>query len=367
MPSSLASCKAALAVACTAFAAALPGTAEAQTERRTLSGRDVSVFNLAGEVTVESGSGSDVVVEVRRGGRDADRLRVEVGQVRGRNTLRVVYPSGDIVYAGSGNDDRRGGWGSSSNTEMRVNDDGTWGGDNRWNDGRRVRVKSDGSGSEAWADIRIFVPSGKALDVNLGVGRMDVHGVNADLRLDASSARVIASGTRGNLAIDAGSGGVELRDVNASTLDVDNGSGGITFSNVTGRTCAIDTGSGGVRGDRIACDDVRVSTGSGSVQLDDVRSDDTDVDTGSGGVRIDLRTAPRSLRVDAGSGSVTVSMPANTSAEVDIETGSGSISTDFGLQTDRYERNRLRGRIGNGSGRISIESGSGSVRLIKSS
>lgn len=362
MSSSIALRSAAFAVACTAFA--LPHSVAAQSERRTLSGNEVSVYNVAGEVTVESGSGSDVVVEVRRGGRDADRLRVEVGQIRGRNTLRVVYPRGDDIVYTPRDGDRGRGWGSSWNTEMSLDDDGTWG-ESRWDDRRRIRVKSSGSGTEAWADIRILVPSGRSLDVNLGVGRLDARGVDANLRLDASAARINVSGTRGDLVIDAGSGGVELRDVNASALDVDNGSGGITFSNVTGRTCNIDTGSGGVRGDGIECDDVKVNTGSGSVQLADVRSSATEVETGSGGVRIDLLRAPRSLRVDAGSGGVTVSMPANTGAEVDIETGSGGINTDFGLETDRYERNRLRGRIGNGSGRINIETGSGSVRLIK--
>lgn len=326
----------------------------------------MAVYNLAGTITVEPGSGSDVIVEVTRGGRDADRLRIETGQVRGKNALRVVYPDGDIVYAG-GRDDRARGWSGSWNTEMSINDDGTWGGAGRWNGRRRVRVKSRGDGTEAWADIRILVPAGKSLDVNLGVGRLDARGVNADLRLDVSSARVTASGTRGSLTIDAGSGGVELRDVNASTLSVDNGSGGITFSNVTGGMCSIETGSGGVKGDGISCDGVRVSTGSGGVELDAVRSQDTNVDTGSGGIRINLLTAPRSLRIDAGSGSVVVGLPATTSAEVDIDTGSGGIDTDFGLVMNKYERNRLRGRIGSGTGRIQIETGSGSVRMMKRS
>jgi hypothetical protein len=58
-------------------------------------------------------------------------------------------------------------------------------------------------------------------------------------------------------------------------------------------------------------------------------------------------------------------MPAAQGAEVDIETGSGGIDSDFAVETTRVGRNHLRGRIGDGRGRIKIESGSGSVRLIK--
>jgi lia operon protein LiaG len=331
--------------------------AGAQSERRTLSGRDVSVYNIVGEVIVEPGSGSSVVVEVTRRGRDADRLRIAVDDVRGRNTLRVVYPDEDIVYTGGRRNS--GSW----NSEFSLNDDGTWGGNNRWNDRRRIRVKSRGDGIEAWADIRVLVPTGTTIDVNLGVGQLDARNVNADLKLDVASAHVTATGTRGRLSIDAGSGGIEVRDVNAQSLDLDTGSGGVTFSNVSGGICNIDTGSGGVTGDRITCDEFKVDAGSGSIRLDDVRSPMTTVESGSGGVRMNLLNPPRSLTIETGSGGVVLGLPSNVGAELDIQTGSGGITSDFDVQTNRIERNHLRGRIGSGNGRIRVETGSGSVQL----
>lgn len=50
---------------------------------------------------------------------------------------------------------------------------------------------------------------------------------------------------------------------------------------------------------------------------------------------------------------------------VDIETGSGGIDTDFALTVNRYERRHIAGKIGDGRGRIRIESGSGGVKLLK--
>ncbi len=63
-----------------------------------ISGRDVAVYNLAGHVEVVRGSGSDVVVRIDRGGADASELRIEAGEVRGRSTLRIIYPDDQIVY-----------------------------------------------------------------------------------------------------------------------------------------------------------------------------------------------------------------------------------------------------------------------------
>jgi lia operon protein LiaG len=88
-------------------------------------------------------------------------------------------------------------------------------------------------------------------------------------------------------------------------------------------------------------------------------------DVGSGGLELDLTAPVSDLTVDAGSGGVTLRLPAAQGAELDIETGSGGIESDFAIQTNRVERNHVRGRIGDGRGRIRIEAGSGTVRLIK--
>ena len=52
--------------------------------------------------------------------------------------------------------------------------------------------------------------------------------------------------------------------------------------------------------------------------------------------------------------------------EVEIETASGEIETDFPIQVTRHARDHMVGTIGNGVGRVAIETGSGDVRLLKS-
>src|SRR5258708_178771 len=97
---------------------AIPALVSAQqTERVTLDGRDIAIYNLVGRLTVEGGTGDKVVVEVTRGGRDASRLKVQTGEVRGHNALRVIYPSDRIYYS-----DTR--W--SGRTTFTVDDDGTF-------------------------------------------------------------------------------------------------------------------------------------------------------------------------------------------------------------------------------------------------
>src|SRR5437899_12647628 len=111
-----------LLLASLAFGAALGTVAAQAVERRTVAGADVAIYNLAGVLRLEQGSGADVAVEITRGGGDAAKLRIETSEIRGRQTLRVMYPDDDIVYDAL---DRWGGGGESAvdgREEGTVND-----------------------------------------------------------------------------------------------------------------------------------------------------------------------------------------------------------------------------------------------------
>ena len=89
-------------------------------------------------------------------------------------------------------------------------------------------------------------------------------------------------------------------------------------------------------------------------------------DTGSGDVDVTLVATFTSLRIETGSGDVTLRVPPTVGAEVDLDTGSGDI--DLGgltLQVRRIEHDHVSGTLGNGKGRLSVETGSGNVRLQK--
>src|SRR5437660_7184080 len=198
-----------LTVPILAFSAfvANPGLAVSQQpERHTISGDDVAVYNLVGVARIEGGSGSAVVVELSRSGRDLDKLRVETGPVRGRETLRVIYPDDAIVYRGLDFD---------GNTTLDVREDGTFNdreGHRSGGGGHRVRISGSGRGLEAHADLRVAIPPGKKVAVYLAVGRVSVANVDGDLQVDVSAANVAADHTKASLRIDTGSGDGKVPD-----------------------------------------------------------------------------------------------------------------------------------------------------------
>lgn len=335
-----------------AAALAVPAGLTAQ-DSYTVRGDQVAIYNLAGVVELVGGSGSAVAVQVTRGGDDGDRLDVQVGEVDGRQALRVIYPSDRVVYSA-------GRWGGR--TDVRVRSDGTWG-DGGWlSRGDRVRVSSRGSGLDAHADLRVEVPRGQTIDIYLAVGRITASNVDGRVRLDTHAGGVEARSMAGSLIVDTGSGSVEVVGVDGD-LEVDTGSGNVRVSDVTGDDVGVDTGSGSVDADGIRARRVEIDTGSGQIELRQSEARDILLDTGSGSVMAELESDIDRLEIDTGSGSVTVRFPEELGAAVDIETGSGGIDVDFPVMTTHRSRDELRGTIGDGEGTIVIDTGSGSVRI----
>lgn len=342
-----------LLAAITLPALGLSSAAAQQPVRHTLTGEAIAIYNLAGQMRVEAGSGNSVVVEVQLLGRDASKLKVETGPMRGRSTLRVIYGEDRIVYPAL----------EGSSTNLSVREDGTFSdGDSRG--GERVRISGSGSGLEAHADVRVLVPEGQRLAVYLAAGKVAVTNVNAHLVVDVASADVTARGVRGVLAVDAGSGNVDVNQMEGD-LDLDTGSGEVRVTNARGSRHRIDTGSGSVVIDGLQGDRIVVDVGSGNVEVRGLRASTIRLDSGSGSVDAELTGDVRDLVVDTGSGDVTLRFPKDFGAEVDVDTGSGSIRSAFPITTRELQRDALRGTIGDGRARVRVDTGSGSVQLLQ--
>jgi hypothetical protein len=338
-------------------------TAAAQTSRHVLKGDSVAIYNLVGELRVEAGSGSEVTVEVTRGGSDAAKLDIQSGPLRGRETLRIIYPD-DVISMPD--------WGRGWNTTLRVRDAGTFGDerggrDHGWfREGHEVRITGRGRGGlEAYANLRVSVPAGKGIALFLGVGKAFISNVNGTIRVNVASADVSADRTKGTLRIETGSGNVDLRTASGDVA-LETGSGDITVSGSEGSSLRLGTGSGSVTLTDGKATTVHVETGSGDIEATSTAGDDLSFETGSGNVNVALTQTFQSVRIETGSGDVTLRVPPAAGAQVDLDTGSGDI--DLGgltLQVRRIEHDHVTGTLGDGKGRVSVETGSGNVRLEK--
>ena len=129
---------------------------------------------------------------------------------------------------------------------------------------------------------------------------------------------------------------------------------------------SLETGSGSVTLTDGKAATLHVETGSGNIEATASSGDDLSFDTGSGDVDVALVATFRSVHIETGSGDVTLKVPPTLGAEVDLDTGSGDIDLGgLSLQVRRIEHDHVTGTLGDGKGRLSVETGSGNVHLQK--
>lgn len=335
-----------LAVSLALAVASAPAVAPAEdlTHEISLEADALDLVNLIGAIRIEAAPADRYEVKIEIKGRDADPDLVSVEVSEGADArVRVRFATDrhrDWIYPALGKG--RATIRESSGTEAR-----NWLERLLFELGRKsVTVRGSGRGQEAWADVTLLVPRGKAADLSLGVGKIDAGGIEGSLKLATRSGSIAVADHRGALTADTGSGSVTVSDHRGPTLHVDTGSGSVTIDRAETAKLHVDTGSGSVRARAVGADQGRI-------------------DTGSGGITLELdRMGEGPFVLDAGSGSVRLNLPANPSALINVDTGSGGIDARVpGAEVLEQSRGELRLRVGDGQTRVRIDTGSGGVTI----
>lgn len=148
------------------------------------------------------------------------------------------------------------------------------------------------------------------------------------------------------------SGSVDYRimvpqDVDLSKIELVNGS--LTIENVLGEVNA-ELVNGSIKASGLASD-VDISSVNGSIKVNYQQVD----------------TKLEQIKIETVNGSIKLHLPENVSASVEAETMHGSIKNDFGLKVDKnlFAGRNMRGDIGSGNARISLDSVNGSIKVMK--
>ena len=261
------------------------------------------------------------------------------GQVAQGATLRVFTFAGTVtVRAASGSEARITGTTRNADAGEIRYDSSRAGGDVRvcalYDDaectesGIRREGRSNNRNGRAAADFVVEVPRGVHVRIASGSGEVSVEGASGNVHAASGSGTV-----------RVGSGAAEVR--------ASSGSGEVTVDGALGPVQA-STGSG----------EVRITTGRGPVTAS----------TGSGDIDVSMAslTGSDDMRFSSGSGSITLRLPADFSANLHATTGSGDVESDFQMVLQgRLSRHSIRATIGGGGRELRMTTGSGDIRILR--
>ena len=206
----------------------------------------------------------------------------------------------------------------------------------------------------------ITVPTDAKVHSDTGSGDQDIEGIHGTLRANTGSGNVKARDIGNEVRANTGSGDVRLTQIKGHVY-ANTGSGNIEAKGVAGGMVA-ETGSGEIDYDQDSPGSVSAKTGSGSIHLHHVKGG-VEAHTGSGDIKVDGEaTANWTLR--SGSGTIELRLPSQAAFDVDARSSSGSVSVNHPVTVQgTLKRNHIQGKVGNGGVLISMETGSGDIRI----
>ena len=212
-----------------------------------------------------------------------------------------------------------------------------------------VELPNHSHSRDTEADLNIKVPVGAEVEVGVVNCPIDVTKVDGILELESVNGNVTVSGKPTSVSASTVNGRITLT-VTSADVEAETVNGRILLDGVSGEVAAASVGGSiEVRGGKF--DRAEFQTVSGDVDF-------TGTLQGSG-----------TFDFEAHSGDVILTLPANVSAEFDVSTFSGDILNDFGSSGERKSKfgpgKELYFTTGGGKARVSINTFSGDVRLVK--
>ena len=297
----------------------VPSALRAQQEERFNRTLDVgpdaalSIGNISGDIHVEGGAGSSIVIDAVKSVEDEDDAELLSGV--------------DIAVSQLGN-------------RVRVSTEHT---------GRRGRRHRDHDGSVS-VSYRVKVPKG------------------TEVEIQSVSGNVVLVGVEGTASAQSVSGDVRVTDV-SELVQAKSVSGNVEVHRArSGRHADVESVSGEVLVEGIEASELTVSSVSGDVRLRDVSSRRASLESVSGDLEYTGSIAA-SGRYDfqTHSGDVVLTIGDEVGFELEASTFSGEIESDFDLKTtSRAQKGkRLSAVVGDGSAVIEVSTFSGDVQLLR--
>jgi DUF4097 and DUF4098 domain-containing protein YvlB len=247
-------------------------------------------------------------------------------------------------------------------------------------------IKGKTSGKTSSGSIEAKNIEGSA-DLDTSYGSIKCRNITGDnIIVKSSSGSITAEIIKGTTQLTTSYGSITCTDMSGGDIKLKTSSGKIKLSNASFGDCDAHTSYGSIVSDELKGRSIKLNSGSGSISLTESSADTTDLCTsygritcrrittngitarsGSGNIDIicsDLTPGQIVADLVTSYGSIDFTAPQNFAGQVDLSTSYGSIRTSRPITVQgQISKEELKGTIGEGSGKLHLQTGSGSINL----
>ncbi len=220
----------------------------------------------------------------------------------------------------------------------------------------------------AWFSVSLqgSLPAQTDLTLSTSDGSIDVSNITADLDARTSDGSIEIRNIDGDVRLRTSDGKIIGDRVKAGSFDCRTRDGAIRLSDVTAGSLRAETSDGSIAFETVRADAATVRTIDGSIRWRDAVAAKMECHSSDGAIHVEYAAeGPKGpdIRITTSDGGIILVTPRDVSAQVDAATNDGSIHTDLPITIQGKVGKSLRGRIGDGEGKIYLRTGDGSITI----
>jgi DUF4097 and DUF4098 domain-containing protein YvlB len=249
-----------------------------------------------------------------------------------------------------------------------------------------VNIKGQTSGKTSSGSIEAKNIDGRT-NLDTSYGSVNCRNITGDnITAKSSSGSITAEIIKGPTQLTTSYGSITCTDMSDGDLKLKTSSGKIRISNASFVNCDAHTSYGSIASNDLEGKLIKLHSGSGSIDVTESSADTTNLSTSYG--RISCRKiTTKEITAKSGSGnlditcsdstpdeivadlvtsygSIDFTAPQNFTGQVDLSTSYGSVRTSRPITVSgKISKKKLSGTIGEGTGRLHMQTSSGSINL----
>lgn len=193
-------------------------------------------------------------------------------------------------------------------------------------------------------DLELFVPGGVSVEIKAESGDVTVKGTHGDVSVKALAGDIVVEGAKGRVEVMSHAGEVTLSRIDGSEVEVENRAGNVFLHEVSGN--------------------VKVRSAAGDIKATDLKPTTANLETVSGNVMVDIaEPVSTDVVIRSVSGDVLLDIDSRSDCRVALSSVSGAVNTSIALEEIAHSRERITGRMGEGTGTVEVSTVSGAVNL----
>ncbi|OHB81622.1 MAG: hypothetical protein A2Z38_11235 [Planctomycetes bacterium RBG_19FT_COMBO_48_8] len=171
----------------------------------------------------------------------------------------------------------------------------------------------------------------------------------------------------GDIKLKTSSGKIKLSNASFGDCDAHTSYGSIVSDELKGKSIKLHSGSGNINVTESSADTTNLSTSYGRITCRQITTNDITARSGSGSLDIACSdSTPAQIVADlvTSYGSIDFAAPQNYAGQVDLSTSYGSVRTGRPITiSGEISKKNLKGTIGEGNGKLHMQTSSGSINL----